>query len=332
MLLRNCGYAIAGFILIIICNSASLWADHSGESIKIASWNIEMMTKMFDQYQMPERAQNTTELWRDEEDLYEIKRTIGLPEMQPDILIIVECCRQDWLEYVNREWLGDAYQFVKVFEGNTEGQYVAMMAKNGFEPVEIRDRYFLEKDPEPARENESGRLFSRGVAFVQFRSPKGHLFWVGGTHAKSKYNNNTYVTRWRIREMERTRVICSEILAESAVKDLVLLGDFNDSFGKDDYEERVGSDALEVMLKGEDQEKLVSLTLPLVEADPLLATYHCELKPVRYRSFIDHIFASQQMAARCRLVDVIDDPIAAVASDHYPLVGTFVFDDSGQGK
>lgn len=74
------------------------------------------------------------------------------------------------------------------------------------------------------------------------------------------------------------------------------------------------------MVQGEGREKLVCLSQSLAEADPKLATYHCELKPPTYRSFIDHIFVTPSAAEVAENTRVVRPPVAAVASDHYPVV------------
>jgi endonuclease/exonuclease/phosphatase family metal-dependent hydrolase len=38
------------------------------------------------------------------------------------------------------------------------------------------------------------------------------------------------------------------------------------------------------------------------------------------RSFLDHVFLSPALAEGLKRTIIIDDPIAAVASDHYPVV------------
>ncbi len=309
-------------------------AATTGQTIRVATYNIEHFMRMFDQARMPERSRDMGEFYRDDEDLYEVARVIKLPTMRPDILAIQECCSQAMLERFNAERLGGAYAFVKVFPGNVAGQFLGMLARPGFEPLEVRDQYFKDVDPvddpqvRPAKRHahldKDNLLFSRGPAFVKFRVPGGKDLWVGVTHAKSKYGNSSAVTRWRFREIERSRAICEELLRTGDTDLLLLCGDFNDDFGMDPIEQELGRDAIATMLEGEATERLVCLTKKLAEAPAALASYHCEIKPRRYRSFIDHFFASPAAAALVKEVRLIDDPIAAVASDHYPVVAVLV--------
>jgi endonuclease/exonuclease/phosphatase family metal-dependent hydrolase len=298
---------------------AAIAAQRSGEEVVVATWNIEHFMMLFDQEMMPERSRNTTEYYRDDEDLYEIARTMKLPQMDADVILIQEGPTQAMLELFVRERLGGRYAFVKSFEGNTEGQYLCMLIKPGFRVVQ--ERVFKE-DIDAV----SGKLlFSRGPAFVLLETPKGRRIWIGTTHAKSKADNSKSVTEWRIREMVRTRQICGQLLSEGQTDFLLMGGDFNDDFGLDSYEKSVGQDGAAVMVSGEGKEKLICLDEAIWKKNPQAASYHCEIKPPRYRSFLDHFFASPALAERMKGIALVDDPIAAVASDHYPLVVRLVW-------
>jgi endonuclease/exonuclease/phosphatase family metal-dependent hydrolase len=310
-------------------------APAGGEMVRLASYNVEHFMRMFDQHRMPQRSQSRDELFRDEEDQFEVARTMRLEQFNADIIAIQECCSEDMLRRFSDELLTGQYAFVKVFPGNTDGQYLGMLARPGFEVLAVRDEYHREADSvdDPAVRRNKERsgladgnlLFSRGPAFVKFRTPGGKVLWVGCTHIKSKSGNNAAVTRWRIREIERTRQICGELIAEGGSDGLVMLGDFNDDFGMDRYEQEVDTDAVSVMLQGEADEKMTSPTRKYVRRHPAAATYHCEIKPPTYRSFIDHAFVSASLGAAVRGAHVVDDPIAAVASDHYPIVTVLHF-------
>jgi len=318
---------------VLTAATTNVAAAQTAETVKLATYNVEHFGKMFDQVQMPYRSRNRTELFRDEEDLYEVARTIQLDRLDPDLLAIQECCEQRHLETFNQRWLGGKYAFVKVFPGNTDGQFLGVLAKPGFEPLAVKDRYYREADSvdNPAlraakakdRLDRGNLLFPRGPVFVKFRTPGGHVIWVGCTHVKSKYGNNEVVTRWRVRELQRTRAICGELLATGETDLLAIVGDFNDDFGQDRHEKAVGADAVATMLAGQGTQRLTCLTKPLVEADPAKSTYHCQIKPPTYRSFLDHIFVSPALARAARQTYVVDDPIAAAASDHYPVVSVF---------
>ena len=107
----------------------------AAEKVVVATWNIEQMMMMFDQELMPERSRDKTEYFRDEEDLYEVARTMDLPRLNADIIVIQEGPTQAMLELFNKQWLKGKYEYVKVFTSNTEGQYLGVMAKAGFKSI-----------------------------------------------------------------------------------------------------------------------------------------------------------------------------------------------------
>jgi exonuclease III len=326
---------LAGLLLISnFCLGQEAPKATQTEQVRIGSWNIEHFMKMFDQDRMPLRAQEQSELWRDEEDQYEVARVIKDTSFAPDILVIEECCDEAMLKLFNRKWLPGIYPYIKVFTSNTDGQFLGIMAKAGFEPQQVKE-YYLDKDPlqdkritndkEELNSSEGeNRLFCRGPGFVLFKTSKGNQVWVGTTHSKSKSGNSKAVTEWRIRELERTRQICGELIKAGPSKRLVLLGDFNDDFGMDNYEKGLGIDAVETMLKGTlPEEKLVCLDEAIWKSDPTAASYHCEIKPKRFRSFLDHAFASPELAASVKSTVLIQESIAYVASDHLPILCIF---------
>lgn len=317
-------------LLIILLNSALSFqakAESRKETIKIATYNIENFMKCFDQEQLPERSREKTELFRDYEDIHEVKSVISA--IDPDILVIQECCNQEMLDRFNARWLNGKFAYVKVFLGNRPGQWLAMMAKPGYKAHDVRMFWQVKdkiNDPKVRgtkqhegleREN---LLFPRGPAFVLFSTPAGTKIWIGVTHVKSKYNNSQAVTEWRIREIETTRQICANLLNENLTEYLLIAGDFNDDFGMDYHERKIGKDAVAMMLTGQKAEKLLSPTKQLYERDNSLATYHCRLKPPKYRSFIDHVFVSQALQGNVTAVKVVDMHVAEVASDHLPVL------------
>lgn len=324
-------HQIACILLIIVSLSVSTFAENS-EIIKIGTYNIENFMKMFDQDRMPERSQDQAELWRDEEDQYEVARVIKDKRFNPDILVIQECCDEASLKMFNDKWLKDIYPYVKVFTSNTEGQYLGIMAKAGYQAIQVKEYY---QDQDTVRDNRisnsketynkegENKLFCRGPGFVLFKTPGGNSLWVGTTHSKSKSGNSKAVTEWRIRELERTREICEELIKAGTTPYVIILGDFNDSYGQDNYEKSIGRDAVAVMAEGKGAEQLTWLNLPMLQKNPDLASYHCEIKPKKYRSFLDHAFASSALAGTMTDIYLIDESIAYVASDHLPVICVF---------
>ena len=329
--------SLANTILTLLLISANcLFAAESSdkETIRVGTWNVEHFMMMFDQDRMPERSRNMTEFYADDEEQYEVAAVLKADSFNPDIVVIEECCDQEMLEYFCKKWFPNRFAYIKVFDSNVEGQYLGVLAKPGFEAVRVEQ--FL-NDQDPVTDNslkytksnaglwEKNLLFSRGPGFVMFKTPGGNKLWIGVTHTKSKSGNSKAVTEWRIRELERTRQICGELIAASDTKNLLMMGDFNDDFNMDNFETSLGQDAIEVMLKGEGSEKLISLDESYRKAHPDAATYHCAIKPPKYRSFLDHIFASPSAAELEVKTVMIDESIAFAASDHLPLLTVLEF-------
>lgn len=303
------------YIILLFFLIALPAADSSAETIKVATYNIENFSDMFDQHKLPSAQRDRTEYYRDCEDIYEVARVITLPDFSPDIICIQEAPDQETLEIFNNEYLKGHYQFVRVFKGNsTSQQNLAMLAKPGFNAESVDDYY---KDTDPADSSGKKLLFSRGPAFVTFITPAHNRIIIGLTHIKSKAGDNAPMVLRRVRQITRLREICEHYIETNTY--VAVLGDFNDSFGKDNNEVKADTDALAEALAG--KKLLRSLTRPLQEQG--LYSYHCQLKPIRYRSFLDHIFVSIPLFQNTSATTVITDPIADVASDHWPVMATF---------
>jgi len=302
------------------------------ETLRIASYNIEHFNKMFDQGLVARSKRDWDEFFRDQEDLYEVARVIN-EQLDADILTVQECCAQNHLEYFNRKWLKNRYKTVKVFKGNSSReQNLGILAKEGYELLEVRQ---FHNEPDPVNDPDlqsvkqgsqldvDNLLFSRGPAFAKFRTPGGRVIWVGVTHVKSRYGDNQAVTKWRVRETTRTRELCGELLAQDETDLLAMTGDFNDDVGlSTEHEKALKLDAAGAMTAGTGREKLIDLTADL---DPKVGTYHAQLKTQYAPVVFDLIFASPALARSARSVKAISTPLAAVASDHYPVVAEFHF-------
>ena len=309
--------------ILLFCVSITFAADAKKETVRVGTWNVEHFFKMFDQEKMPERSRDMTEYYADEEDQYEVAATIKSPSFNPDIIVIQECCDKEMLELFCKKWLTDKFAYINVFKCNSDSQMIGILARPGFKPLSVKEYADVKDEVYSAKTGKDSKLFSRGPGFVLFQTPQGNKLWVGTTHTKSKYGNSKGVTEWRIRELEKTRQICGQLASGSDTDNLVILGDFNDDFGKDKYENAVGQDAVEVMIKGTGNEKFVCLDEAVWKSNPDIATYHCVIKPPKYRSFLDHIFATPSLAKCVKQTVVIDESIAYVASDHLPLLAVF---------
>jgi endonuclease/exonuclease/phosphatase family metal-dependent hydrolase len=234
------------------------------------------------------------------------------PKFNPDVVVLQECANQSDLEYFNRRWLGGMYETIIQFPSNTtRDQHLAIMLKPGFKVVEQRTDYH--KTPDSVPNDRGNLLFARGPSFVLIETPAGFKMWVGTTHQKSKGGNSVEVTQWRNREAVQTHKILREL--RETGHPVMLLGDFNDEIGIQEFEQEGGGDVMANVV-GTADDGLVLLTEPLSRAGKIsFGGYNRE----DYRSFIDHVIATSDLKDRVENVDVYQDGVAKVASDHYPV-------------
>ena len=261
-----------------------------GEELTLGTYNVEYFDAHFLAHRFakapiaddPVGKQLLADLRKkNDEDNWETARVILDPKFNPDILVIQEGCEQADLEYFNRRWLSNRYATAIQFPSNTDRrQHLCLLMKPGFRILERRDQYRLEADPQG---NERGsRLFARGPVFVKVQTPGQYAFWLGVTHMKSKSvgpvspaepgqgesaetrQRKVEASKWRNREAARTHKIMKE-LEQAGPKDVILLGDVNDSVGLDPYEGEGGGDAV-LNLLGPAEDGLVLATKPLVDA------------------------------------------------------------------
>jgi len=304
----------------------SVCAIVRGEDITVATYNIELFHQHFAPTSKPTSDRDLTARLRADadKDFWMISQVILDSKFNPDILCIEECCEQDELEKFNHEWLKGAYETVIVFPTNTERhQTLGMMLKPGFKVLEKKDQYYLE--PDPAGANERGnRLFARGPSFVLVQTPGGYKFWLGLTHMKSKSGNSVDVTKWRLREAKRTHEILMELEKIAPGGDVMFVGDMNDELGFQEYEQEAGGDAIATLV-GPQDDGLILATKPLIDAGKI--SYGGYWRP-NHRSFIDQILVTKNMKDQIESVQVFQEPMAKVASDHYPVFIKFKADSA----
>lgn len=298
-------------ISLFICTLAH------AETVTIATYNVELFHEHFVPTSQPTHDSELTRRLRADadKDLWMVAQTILDPKFNPDIICIEECCEQNELDKFNKQWLKGAFETVMVFPTNSDRhQQLGMMLKPGFKVLERKDQYYLEKDPV---KNERGdRLFARGPAFCLIQTPGGSQFWVGVTHEKSKRGNSVEVAKWRNREASRLHDIAKEI--EKSGKgngDVILVGDMNDELGFQEFEQEAGGDSVSEIV-GPPGDGFILATKPLIEAGKI--SFGGYWNP-RYRSFIDQIILSPEMKNQIQEVNVFQEGLAPVASDHFPV-------------
>jgi hypothetical protein len=316
---------IAVVVLLVSCLARA-------EEFTIATYNIERFHNLFEAHRLTTQPVGKDPANSDlmyalrkanDEDKWEVAQTILDPKFNPDILVIEEGCQPDDLRYFNREWLKNAYDTVVVFPTNTDrNQTLCLLMKKGYQVLDRKDRYYLE--PDPVGNSRGSRLFARGPAFVKVRTPSGYVLWIGVTHMKSKNTAGAggdpkqaaiESTKWRNREAQRTHEIIKE-LESAGPKDVILLGDMNDSVGLDEAERSGGGDAI-MNLVGPPNAGFVLVTKPL--ADAKVNSFGGYWRD-RYRELIDHVIVTQSMENQIKDVKVFKDGMASVASDHFPVM------------
>ncbi len=314
--------------LLILCSWFASQAK--AEEVRIATYNIENWQYRFDADKLEKRAA-TQPSWPQEfldliarekrenfKDNWGAQLVLEDPAVNADVLVIQEGPELADLEYFNRTFLNKMYETIHVFATNTGRiQNTAIFLKPGFSVVEIREAYHLEPDKDDVNPL-TDLLFARGPAFVRIKSPGGKEFWVGTNHFKSKSGNSVEVTKWRNAESKRANEIIKEIASTSGVADVVFLGDINDELGNQEFELEAGGSGADLLGEG-----LVTLTKPLVDKGEISFGGY---RSTRFRSFIDHVYATPSAAAKVKSVSVVTTPFARINSDHYPVVAVFNFE------
>jgi endonuclease/exonuclease/phosphatase family metal-dependent hydrolase len=304
-------------------------------SVRIVTYNIENWRYSFLAHKVwpssqPSWSEDLVDLVarerrEDDEENWEVARTILHDGVKPDILVIQEACEQRDLNYFNTQFLRGYFDTVHIFPSNSNrGQNIGILMRPGFKVLEYREDY---KDiPDKNDDNpETDKLFARGPGFAKVEAPNGARFWVGTNHAKSKSGNSVEATRWRNAEARMTNKIISE-LRKAGPNKVVFLGDLNDEIGLQEFEKEAGGSAIE-LLAGSGADALKIVTRPLSDEGKI--SFHGG-RSTRYKSFIDHAVLTPEAEKHLKRVSVFTGDLADVASDHYPVVLEFQFDPAGQ--
>ncbi len=296
-------------------------------NVRVATWNIENWNDHFQSLRdkgLPEpateegREQRTQERYQNDEDNWEIAQVLLDPAFAPDVLVFEEGCDQASLDAFADQWLEGTYPTRVVFAGNSDRvQTLGILLRDGFTIVETEDQFY--KMPDEGDLNpRSDFLFARGPAFVLVETPDGKRVWVGVTHQKSKGGNSVEVTRWRAAEAKATHDIIRDLAAKGEAG-VLLLGDMNDEVGVQEFELEAGGDVIGDLVGTNDDDATNDLVLVTQSlADAGVQTFSGYWRD-RYRSFIDHIVATPDLAPQVQVIGVYDTPWARVASDHLPV-------------
>jgi endonuclease/exonuclease/phosphatase family metal-dependent hydrolase len=292
---------------------------------RIVSYNIENWRYSFLAHKVWPTSQPTwsedlldlvqRERREDDEENWEVARTILHADVKPDIMVIQEACDQRDLNFFNTQFLRGYFETVHIFPSNTNrGQNIGILMRPGYKVLEYRENFKDIPDTNDANP-ESDKLFARGPAFVKVEGPSGAIFWVGTNHAKSKSGNSVEATRWRNAEAVATHKIINDLRKEGP-NVVIFLGDLNDELGIQEFEKEAGGSAIE-LLAGTGPDALKVVTKQLADAGKL--SYHGG-RSSRFESFIDHAVLTPEAAAKLKDVRVFTGDLADVASDHYPVI------------
>lgn len=191
--------------------------------------------------------------------------------------------------------------------------------------------------------------FSKPPLELAVTRPDGTAFRMIGVHAKSKAphgaRDQAEVMRMSIANRRkqlaqciwlRQRVEAHLILGES----LIVLGDFNDGPGLDEYEKLFGRSGVEIVLGTDQQDPALRLYDPHVDqalrgrlnAPPVTARFYIEREKRFLSALLDYVMVSPDLAAKSpdwRIWHPFDDPecyampelrdALLTASDHFPV-------------
>ncbi|HQY88152.1 MAG TPA: hypothetical protein PK402_05810 [Tepidisphaeraceae bacterium] len=317
--------------------AATVNVAQAGEQVRIVSYNIENWRENFQAAKLKKMAATQPswpqefldliqrELKEDDIENWEVARTVLHPEVNADILLIQEGCNQTDLNQFNLRFLQSSYDYVHTFPTNTgRDQHVGIMVKKGFKVLEVREDYYNLPKPEGVV-TRGDKLFARGPGFVLIETPSGHKFWVGTNHQKSKAlsegETDIEVAQWRLAEAKMTNQIINELKKEGPAE-VYFAGDMNDELGLQKFEEEAGGSAIEA-IGGQGENALTILTQKLSDEGVISFTGY---RSSRYRSMIDHAFATPEGLKHVEKVFVFDGDLAEVASDHLPVVVQLKFD------
>lgn len=191
--------------------------------------------------------------------------------------------------------------------------------------------------------------FSKPPLELAVTRPDGSRFRMIGVHAKSKAphgaRNQAEVMRMSIANRRKQLAQCiwlrQRVEAHLTLEEpLIVLGDFNDGPGLDEYEKLFGRSGVEIVLGTDQADPALKLFDPHVEqalrgrllAPPVTARFYIEREKRYLSALLDYVMVSPDLAAKTpewRIWHPFDDPACyrmpelrealLTASDHFPV-------------
>ena len=210
------------FFYLFCCNSISSYGDDN--TLKVVSFNV------WNYFVKGERSSPV----KDEKSRDAVASTIEVAD--PDIVILSEIGGQksikDLAERLKRD--GIDYKYVDVMHGSDSWRYLGVLSK--LKPVEVEKKTDLtykihpKKLPPGAMDNVP---VQRGFLHIIFQKDDYKLHIVG-VHLKARLFNSRYnQTDMRRFEARLLRYFINDILKKEPEANLLVVGDFNDTFSSD---------------------------------------------------------------------------------------------------
>lgn len=305
-------------LLCVFCGLEAPSAESGPRKFRIATYNLE---NYLDAPSAGRPAKSTASKLKIRESILAFK---------PDVLALQEVGTTNGLLQLQADLKGSGlnfphWEFVQGFDTNIHLAILSAFPFRGRKP-HTRESFLL-----------SGRRFSvsRGFAEVEIEVSPDYHFTLITAHLKSR-RTSTAADEAEMREQEATilRDLISTRLEAKPELNLVVLGDFNDVKDARSTRTVLGRGKLGLIDIRPSERNGDRISSPEHGRDPRTVTWtHYYGREDTY-SRIDYIFLSRGMAAEWEPTEsfVFSAPDWGLASDHRPVVATFVVPDRSPRK
>lgn len=271
----------------------------NADQLVVATFNV---LNLFDEVDSPYHADETTPA-KPREQME--KAAAAIRQINADVIAFQEVESRGYLKRFRDVFLRDmGYRHVVHYEGNDlRGIDVCLLSRLPVGPVESH-RHVKFSGPD-GRE----RRMSRDLLSVKLLPPGKSPIEVWVLHLKSNSGGREFAEPVRLAEAQYLRQQLDQRLAENPDAQILLMGDFNDTWDSPTLKTIVGTGAN-------------ALQLPLAEAAiKSLITYNNE----PHRSMIDYILCSPAMARQfvSGSYRTLPGDVESSGSDHNPVVAWF---------
>lgn len=352
--------------------------------IRIATYNVEWFDNLFDRMGRPQADDKWSARHNVTREMQLEALGIVFNAMDADAIMVIEAPDTNRKRDTRRaleqfaDWAGLRAMAVEIGYINETQQEIALM----YDPLVLRARHDpvgapadLGDDFEPPAFNSIYRLdldTDRDREEVRFSKPPlelamevrdtGFAFRMIGVHVKSKAPHGARsrddVIRISIENRRKQLAQCIWLRERveghlRAGEPLVVLGDFNDGPGLDEYEKLFGRSGVEIVMGREDPDVPPKMRLSDPHATEALARrgnqgrtsarFYIDEEKRYLSALLDYVMVSQDLkqGARWRIWHPFDDPVCfntpelkealLKASDHFPVTVDLELSETGQG-